>query len=200
MDAETLAHIFEPFFTTKEVGKGSGLGLAMVHGTVTQSGGTIDVESAPGQGTTFTITLPQFEATAVPVAAPAVPPQLPTGTETILLVEDEERVRAYAREVLTTSGYHVLEAANGMEAQQLCESHERPIHLLLTDVVMLGINGRRLGELVTEARPQTHVLFMSGYPKDATIRRGTQDGTSTLLQKPFSPDVLLRAVREALTA
>ncbi|MEE9229871.1 MAG: ATP-binding protein [Acidobacteriota bacterium] len=200
MDSETRARIFEPFFTTKEVGKGTGLGLAMVYGVVTQSGGTIEADSEPGTGTTFTITLPQIQAATPTAEAPSAPTPLPTGTETILVVEDDPTVRAYVREVLTLSGYQVLQAAHTEEALRVCSSHAGPIHLLLTDVVMPGINGRRLAELVATLRPEAHVLFMSGYPKHATIRQGSQDESATLLQKPLAPDTLARAVREVLTA
>ena len=121
-----------------------------------------------------------------------------TGTEMILVVEDDPTVRAYVREVLTVSGYQVLEAAHSEEALRLCSSHAGAIHLLLTDVVMPGINGRRLAELVAAVRPETQVLFMSGYPKHATIRPGSQDGRATLLQKPLAPDQVRRTVREVL--
>ncbi len=121
-----------------------------------------------------------------------------TGTETILVVEDEAIVRGFVREVLGRAGYQVLEAAHGEEALRLCSSHAGAIHLLLTDVVMLGINGRRLAELVAAVRPETQVLFMSGYPKRATIRQGSQDERATLLQKPLAPDQVTRAVREVL--
>ena len=200
MDEETSAHIFEPFFTTKEVGQGTGLGLAMVCGIVTQSGGTIAVESTPGQGTTFTITLPRSEAPAEAVEAPAAPPAVLTGTETILVVEDAEIVQGFVREVLGQVGYQVLEAANAQEALKLCEAHAAPIHLLLTDMVMLGMNGPHLAEELTGIRPETKVQLMTGYSSDDVVtRHALQDAGNARLQKPFSPDVLLRTVREALT-
>ncbi len=200
MDEETSAHIFEPFFTTKEVGQGTGLGLAMVCGIVTQSGGTIAVESTPGQGTTFTITLPRSEAPAEAVEAPAAPPAVLTGTETILVVEDEAMVRGFVREVLGRAGYQVLEAAHGQEALRWGQCYDGPIHLLLTDVVMPGMNGPQLAEELTVIRPDIRIRFMTGYSDDIVTRQALQDAGNALLQKPFSPDVLLRAVREALTA
>ncbi len=199
MDAETCARIFEPFFTTKEVGQGTGLGLAMVYGIVTQSGGTIAVESTPGQGTTFAITLPRSEAPAEAVEAPAAPPALLTGTETILLVEDEAIVRGFAREVLRRAGYQVLETAHGQEALRCGQCYDGPIHLLLTDAVMPGMNGPELAEELTVIRPEIKVQLMTGYLDGIVTRQALQNAGNALLQKPFSQDVLLRAVREALT-
>ena len=196
---EVLAHIFEPFFTTKPAGRGTGLGLATVYNIVEQSGGSVHVVSEPGWGTTFRITLPRLaaeEETAVQETALAV--ATVGGTETILLVEDEPMVRSLVRSVLQVEGYTVLEAARGDEALLIAEEHPDPIHLLLTDIVIPDQNGREIAEQVTARRPETRVLYMTGYTDDAVIRRGMADHTETVLQKPFPPAVLLRQVRVLL--
>ena len=196
MDAQTLSHIFEPFFTTKEVGKGTGLGLATVYGVVKQSGGYIWVYSEPGLGTTFKVYLPRVVKGAAQresgdnAAAPA------HGTETILLVEDEESLRTLTRTMLEQSGYTVLEAGSGLEAIELAQNQGGPIDLLLTDIVMPGINGREVARNLTQARPGLKVVYMSGYSGFANRSHDSQE--EVLLSKPFTRDALLSRVREAL--
>jgi two-component system cell cycle sensor histidine kinase/response regulator CckA len=198
MDLETLSHVFEPFFTTKEVGQGTGLGLATVYGILQQSGGSIFVDSVPGRGTTFRIYLPAVGAPEAPQATPSAPAAL-GGTETVLLVEDEEMVRDMTREMLELSGYRVLEAPNGAAAVEAARLHDGPIHLMLTDVVMPGMSGSELALRITAARPETKVLFASGYAADATVHRGAglEPGLA-FIAKPFSPEDLARKVREVL--
>jgi two-component system cell cycle sensor histidine kinase/response regulator CckA len=198
MDADTQGHIFEPFFTTKEPGKGTGLGLSTVYGIITQSGGHISVTSTPGQGTTFTIDLPCIEnpLASNPTNSPQTP--LPPGAETVLLVEDEATVRSVAREVLQMVGYTVLEAATGEEALERAEQHSSPIHLLVTDVVMPGMNGRELANRLGVDYPTLEVLYLSGYTDDAIAHHGVLEAGIELLHKPFTPDTLTRRVREVL--
>jgi signal transduction histidine kinase len=200
MDAETQKHIFEPFYTTKEIGKGTGLGLSMVYGVVKQSGGNIWVYSEQGQGTTFKIYLPRVEEGVVEAQAAATLPELARGTETILLVEDEDMVRRLLRDILEMEGYTVLVAHDGDEALRACERHEGPIHLLLTDVVMPGMSGRQLVERLTEHCADVKVLYMSGYTDDAIVHHGVLDAGTNFLQKPFTPDAVVRKVREVLDA
>jgi PAS domain S-box-containing protein len=199
MDAATIARIFEPFFTTKGQGKGTGLGLAMVYGFVKQSGGHIAVYSEPGQGATFKIYLPQVEAAVTARKSHHGPMTLPRGTETVLLVEDEEGVRALIRHVLKSSGYTVLQAGHGQEALRVAERHAAPIHLLLTDVVMPGgMGGRQVAEAVRARHPEARVLFVSGYTEDAVVRHGVLEENTNFLQKPFMPAALVLKVREIL--
>jgi PAS domain S-box-containing protein len=198
MDAATRAQIFDPFFTTKDVGRGTGLGLSTVYGIVKQSGGSIQVESEPGKGTRFTIQLPCVDGATAAEPEPVDAAVGTTGTETILLVEDEPSVRVLARESLRECGYTVLEAADGEEALRVAAGCPGPIHLLLTDVVMPRMRGRALADRLREARPGTGVLFISGYPDDARGRRGDVDPGSPFLEKPFTPDTLLRRVRQTL--
>ncbi|MBA3347861.1 MAG: PAS domain S-box protein, partial [Actinobacteria bacterium] len=194
MDDATIEQIFDPFFTTRE--QGVGLGLASVHGTVVQSGGDVTVTSEPGCGSTFVVRLPRV--TAKPVAAGPAPAHDPqTGDETILLVEDEDVVRALAHRVLERCGYVVLACANGAEAIDVAERHEQPIHLLLTDVVMPGLRGHEVAERVASTRPGIKVLYMSGYADEALLGRASIVG-SALIEKPFAVDALARRVREAL--
>jgi two-component system, cell cycle sensor histidine kinase and response regulator CckA len=195
MDAETRARIFEPFFTTKEPGKGTGLGLAVVHGIVTQSGGQIEVESAPGRGTRFRIELPRVAGD--PSTSTVGPVDLPAGTETLLLVEDEPAVRALDRRVLSNCGYTVLEAKDGRDALRVAAEHAGRIDVLVSDVVMPHLGGRQLAERLMAARPGIKVLFVSGYTDDAVVRHGV-GAEFAFLPKPFSPARLARKVREVL--
>ena len=197
MDAAVKARIFEPFFTTKEPGKGTGLGLATVFGIVKQSGGSIEIYSEPGQGTTFKVYLPRVDE-AVDRTAAVAAPTLARGSETILLVEDDEEVRALARETLDGHGYAVIPAAAPAEALRLAGSHSGPIHLLVTDVVMPQLSGRGLAEQLTPDHRDLRVLYMSGYAGDAVVRHGVLEEGTAFLQKPFTPDALLRKVREVL--
>jgi PAS domain S-box-containing protein len=197
MDAETQKHIFEPFFTTKEVGKGTGLGLATVYGIVKQSGGNIWVYSEPGKGSTFKIYLPIAEELAN-AEAEANLADVPQGEGTILLVEDEESVRKLAGEILGMNGYRVLTAANGVEALRVCTEHIGQIDLMVTDVVMPQMGGRELAERMALIRRDMSVLYMSGYTDDAVVRHGVLDEEMPFLQKPFTPDTLVRKVSELL--
>jgi PAS domain S-box-containing protein len=199
MDADTQAHIFEPFYTTKGL-KGTGLGLSTVYGIVKQSEGYIWLYSEVGKGTSFKIYLPRFSATGeVPAMQPALA-QEPTspGHETILLVEDEENLRRLARQSLENQGYRVIDAPDGATAIQISQTHKDPIHLLLTDVIMPGINGRELADKVAPTRPDMRVLYMSGYTENHIGHNGTLDEGITLLQKPFTLPALKAKVREML--
>ncbi len=201
MDAETKERIFEPFFTTKELGKGTGLGLSTVYGIVKQSGGHVQVYSEVGIGTTFKVYLPRAdkpEEREAPVEVQSNGDKIPEGTETVLLVEDEEVVRVMARALLLESGYHVLEAGNGNEALRVSEQYGGPIHLLLTDVVMPQMGGRELAERLAGIRPETRVLYMSGYTDDAIVHHGVFEEAMAFIQKPFTPDALGRKVRRML--
>ncbi|MBI5583623.1 MAG: PAS domain S-box protein [Deltaproteobacteria bacterium] len=198
MSEEIQSHIFEPFFTTKELGKGTGLGLSTVYGIVKQSTGYIWVDSEPGQGTSFKIYLPRIEGEAVAEIRPGKTTPSYRGTETILLVEDNDLVRQLARSVLAHYGYNLLEARNGEEAYRLGKGYEGPIQLLLTDVVMPGISGQTLAEQIKALRPEIEVLFMSGYSEEATLRPGYPGRGDRFLQKPFSPSELAKRIRELL--
>jgi PAS domain S-box-containing protein len=198
MDDETIAHMFEPFFTTKEPGKGTGLGLATVYGVVKQSGGWIWVYSEPGKGACFKVLLPRVDAPVTAAAAPVAGTQRPRGSETILLVEDQEAVRELARDFLKSSGYNVLDAGLGSEAMEIAARHQGPIHLLVTDVIMPKMNGRELADRLMAARPEMKVLFMSGFGEYAAVQHDVIKRGAPSLQKPFSMDVLARKVREVL--
>jgi PAS domain S-box-containing protein len=201
MDEETLSHLFEPFFTTKEKGAGTGLGLATVYGIVKQSGGHIWVYSEPEPGTTFKIYLPRVEEAVELLQPGAALAKLPQGTETVLLVEDADMVRELARRVLLQNGYTVLVARHGGEALQVCEQNEGPLHLLVTDVVMPGgMSGRDLAENLAPLHPGMKVLYISGYTDNAIARHGVLEPGIAFLQKPFTPDSLVRKVREVLDA
>jgi PAS domain S-box-containing protein len=197
MDAETQAHVFEPFFTTKEIGRGTGLGLATVYGIAKQSDAYVWVESTRARGTTFRICFPPQSSGAEPEAAPRATPLPLTGTETILVVEDSPQLLELMREVLQERGYRILEAENGMAALETAHRHDGPIHLLLTDVIMPGMNGRQLADRLVVLRPEMRVLFASGYSADALAPYGVEAHVP-YLQKPFTPDELARKVREIL--
>ena len=198
MDRETQSRIFEPFFTTKEKGKGTGLGLSTVYGIVKQGGGYIFAQSEPGCGTTFRIYLPRV---ADPADSPRVDKHAQAaagGSETVLLVEDEESVRELVRETLKTRGYTVIEASDGIAGMRVSEEYQGNIEILITDVVMPGMSGRELAKRVAAARPNIRVLYLSGYTEDAIMHQGVFEAGTAFLQKPFTLQVLARKVREVL--
>lgn len=197
MTEDVLSHLFEPFFTTKGVGKGTGLGLAVVHGIIRQSGGHIEAESTPGQGTTFRIYLPAIEESEFSLPAPFPDEQL-RGSETVLLVEDEDSVRELARVVLQSYGYRVLTACDGAKALITAENYPERIDLLVTDVVMPNLGGRELAENLQTRRPDLLVLYISGYTDDAVVRHGIQQDRVSFLHKPFDRQGLAAKVREVL--
>jgi CheY-like chemotaxis protein len=198
MDEETQAHIFEPFFTTKELGKGTGLGLSMVYGIVKQSGGYIWVYSEIGKGSSFKVYLPRvFEAEQELLTASRLLEAVP-GKETILLVEDDPLVRDLTLEILQSRGYSVLVADRPDVAISLCQLHPEKIHLLLTDVVMPGMSGSEMAEKIAAMRPGIGILFMSGYTDNTVLRRGSVGQNSSFLQKPFSPTILGKKIRDML--
>ena len=198
MSKETQSRIFEPFFTTKEKGKGTGLGLSTVYGIVKQSGGYVMVQSEPGSGTTFHIYLPRVEEALESHGAAPVSRTADGGSETILLVEDEESVRQLVRETLESRGYRVLEAENGQAGVEAAAAHQGTIDLIITDVVMPEMSGRELVQRLSETRPQAKVLYLSGYTEDAILSEGTIESGKAFLQKPFSLQSLSRKVREVL--
>jgi signal transduction histidine kinase/ActR/RegA family two-component response regulator len=200
MDAATQARIFEPFFTTKEEGKGTGLGLATVYANVRQGGGDVWVRSEPGRGTTFKVYLPRVEDPAETVRPTAEGTELPRGSETILVVEDEEMVRRLVSSALEASGYRILAAGGSLEAIHLIGEHAGPIHLLVTDVIMPGMTGSELAGKIVGLSPGMKVLYMSGYAGNAIAKHGVIGPDIAFLQKPFAPDALVRKVREVLDA
>jgi two-component system cell cycle sensor histidine kinase/response regulator CckA len=201
MSPEVQAQIFEPFFTTKEVGQGTGLGLATVHGIVTQTGGRIEVNSVLGEGTTFRVFLPCAADQAGPEeVAPTPVPSESRGEETVLLVEDENAVRGFISQVLRRRGYRVIEAADGDQAIDIAHAHAGVIHLLVTDLVMPGMTGRELARYLIHERPGLRVLFISGYSDERAEPRGVEGVPEAFLQKPFTPAVLALQVRQVLDA
>jgi two-component system, cell cycle sensor histidine kinase and response regulator CckA len=198
MDRETQARIFEPFFTTKEKGKGTGLGLSTVYGIIKQSGGYIFVQSEPARGTVFTIYFPRIDEPSEALGAAPVSIAAAGGSETVLLVEDEDSVRQLVRETLQSRGYRVLEAANGDAALALAAQHSDTIHLVITDVVMPGLSGHELVQKLLPARPGMKVLYLSGYAQDAFSATDATEAQKTFLQKPFTLQSLSRKVREIL--
>ena len=199
MDAETKAHLFEPFFTTKPIGKGTGLGLSTVYGIVKQSGGTIEVDSAPGEGTTFRVYLPIVEQPVSPRKAAKVSSPVTTGSETVLLAEDQSSIRTVLREFLESEGYKVLEAQNGNEALEIAKRYTGSIDVLVTDVIMPQLRGIELAKRLTEICPGVCVILMSGYSEDALVEnRLLSERNMTLIQKPFDPEELAQKIRESL--
>jgi signal transduction histidine kinase/CheY-like chemotaxis protein len=195
---EILDHIFEPFFTTKEAGKGTGLGLATVHGIVKQSGGHVWAYSEPEHGATFKVYLPRVEGVGATPAPEKAEPELPRGAETVLLVEDEVGLREMIRECLEASGYTVLEAHHAVHALEIAQGHSGPLHLLMTDVVMPGMSGRKLAQTLAATHPETSVLYMSGYTDDAVVLHGVLAEDVAFLQKPFTLRALAQKVRALL--
>jgi two-component system, cell cycle sensor histidine kinase and response regulator CckA len=200
MDGETLDHIFEPFYTTKALGSGTGLGLSTVYGIIKQSGGFIEVASERGVGTTFKIYLPASGEAAEPVEVMSAEAEPLRGSETVLLVEDEEILRQLIKDALEANGYRVLEARDGREAVMICEQHQEPIDLMLTDVVMPQMNGRELAQRLAQLRPKIKVVYMSGYAEDVLFRQGVLDPSITFLQKPFRQYEMTAKVRKVLDA
>jgi PAS domain S-box-containing protein len=198
LDSETQQHIFEPFYTTKEVGKGTGLGLATVYGIVSQSGGYISVESELGAGTTFYIYLPRIKEEIKTIEESGGTAQIQSGTEVILIVEDEDLVRQLTCQILEECGYEVIEARNGVEALAICRELDGKIDLLLTDIVMHQMGGRELAEKLTAVYPELRILFMSGYTNDAAILHDVIETDIKFIQKPFTFDSLAQKVRECL--
>jgi CheY-like chemotaxis protein len=199
MDEETQQHIFEPFYTSKEPGKGTGLGLSTCYGIVKQAGGYIWVYSELGEGTTFKVYLPRvLEHEESPWEAP--PPESLRGTERILIAEDNEHVRIIASRSLAELGYVVVQTTNPDEAIAAAESAAQPFDLLLTDVVMPGMNGKQLAERLQAAQPGLRVLFMTGYTANAVVHRGVLEPGTHLVQKPFTPESLAEKVRQVLDA
>jgi two-component system, cell cycle sensor histidine kinase and response regulator CckA len=199
MSRELLAHVFEPFFTTRDRATSSGLGLSTVYGIVKQTGGNIWVYSEPNLGTTFKLYFPAEAPEAVEdIPAPAPPREVTRGTETILLVDDTDMVRRLARDVLSAAGYHVLEAGGADEALQVAGKQSDAIDLLVTDVVMPGRNGIELADRLRTTHGELPVLYISGYTDMAIVRDGLLSQDVAFLQKPFTPDDLLRKVRQIL--
>jgi CheY-like chemotaxis protein len=198
IDPEIQSRIFEPFFTTKERGKGTGLGLATVYGVVKQSEGHIWVYSEPGRGTTFKVYLPRVEEAAEIARRPDGRSSAAGGSETVLVVEDDDGVRALVRQVMSSAGYTVMECKNAVQALSMSTSYSGHMHLMVTDVIMPGASGRELAQKITRLRPGIRVLYMSGYTDKAIVHHGILDEGVAFLEKPFTPDRLLRKLREVL--
>jgi PAS domain S-box-containing protein len=197
MDQATLARLFEPFFTTKGTGKGTGLGLSTVFGIVKQSGGSVEVYSEPGHGTSVKVYLPRIDQ-PVSVEAKSERKTVMRGSETILLVEDDEMVRTLVRETLQREGYQILDAPGPLEARRISEQHKGAIQLMITDVVMPKVNGRELAEQLGKRRPDMRVLYMSGYTDNAIMNSGVLEKDVAFIQKPFTPAVMAEKVRDVL--
>jgi CheY-like chemotaxis protein len=200
MDATTQSRIFEPFYTTKQTGVGTGLGLPTVYGIVKQNKGFIELDSKPGAGTRFAIYLPRHDAPLAQPPPATSPGTLPSGTETILLVEDEPALLGLTQILLKRMGYAVLPAKSAEEALELARTFAGTIHLLLTDVVMPGMNGRDLWQKLSQEKTDLKILFMSGYTSDIIARQGVIDSNIHFIQKPFTIDVLTAKVHEALSS
>jgi two-component system, cell cycle sensor histidine kinase and response regulator CckA len=198
MSPETVAHIFEPFYTTKESGQGTGLGLSTVYGIVKQSGGYIWVYSEPGKGSTFKVYLPHVKAPADAKPETAKVPAARKGTETVLVVEDEEAVRELTSMILNANGYVVLPAQSALEAEHFSVNHPGEIHLLLTDIMMPGTSGRELARRIIARHPRIRVLYMSGYTDNVLAQGGVLEDGVSFLQKPFTPATLAQKVRDVL--
>ena len=198
MDERTRKHVFEPFFTTKGTRKGTGLGLATVFGIVTHTGGHISVESEPGRGATFNLYFPPIPEAVHGEAQAGEPPPAAKGSGTVLVVEDQEEVRQLTCAILSGLGFHVLEAVDGMEAMQVAADYQQPIRLMVTDVIMPGINGRELAESLALTRPEMQVIYMSGYTDRVMSKDGVLDASVAYLQKPFTPDKLTQMVHRVL--
>jgi CheY-like chemotaxis protein len=198
MSDEVKAHLFEPFFTTKAQGSGTGLGLATAYGIIDQSDGHIEVSSQVGEGTTFEVYLPAAEAAAATSETTPEQEDMPSGTEMILLVEDEQPVRELVCRVLDRCGYTVLVAGHPQDAMTVSNTYPGEIHLLVADVVMPGMSGKALAEQLVVSRPQLKILYISGYTDDAIVHHGVLDEGVQLLQKPFAPPVLAQRVRDVL--
>jgi CheY-like chemotaxis protein len=199
MTGEVSSHVFEPFYTTKEAGKGTGLGLSTVYGIVKQSGGYVWVDSEPGAGSTFTVYLPRVTEAVGAAAEDAAPPVAhPHGSETLLLVEDDQALRGLATRILTQHGYTVLPASDGVDALAVLSQHQAAVDLVVTDVVTPRLSGSALVDRLRAARPDVPVLYMSGYPDDEIVRRGVRAPHTAFIQKPFTPNALLAAIRDVL--
>ncbi len=198
IDPAHLSRIFEPFFTTKQPGEGTGLGLSVVLGIVQQSGGTVRVKSEPGLGTTFEVYLPAVTGAPRSTAAPEEPEAASTGSETLLLVEDEPMVRGLVADILRSSGYNIVEAESPSQAVELCKEHRGPLHLLLTDVVMPEMSGREMAEEIRKLQPDVRVVYMSGYVDECLLRHGVRPMEVPFLQKPFSAAALCGTIRQVL--
>jgi CheY-like chemotaxis protein len=198
MSEETMQNIFDPFFTTKAEGKGTGLGLTMVYGIVRQSGGWIEVSSKLGEGASFSVYLPRIDTIPVRDQAGLASTTNLHGDETVLVVEDQEEVRRLTRAILESYGYHVIEAANGDEALSIGRRHPGEINVLVTDVILPGMNGKALSERLRLVRPKLKVIFMSGYPDEVICPRGIVGSSVAYLPKPFSPYSLAAKVRDVL--